>query len=145
MTRLMERPLLPWLALALGACAWTTDPTSIRRPATIARYDADTAALVASDQVPVNAITVAHFKTYGGCLISRAENQLTQQGLLADIRSFQRVYTPQGDGQCTDELRIESNDITVSFTSVGRAMIRVFGQTMDGTPIVLRRDVTVVP
>jgi hypothetical protein len=136
------------LAIALVvtglACESVSGPgDTITRPATLEHFG-DGPNLTVPANATVGVPLHVTFTTYGGGCVQRATNTLSVSARVANIRSRQREYIPRQFQACTDELRVEANDVAVTFGSPGTALVRVFGRAMPGaTPLTLERQVIV--
>src|SRR5688572_27601566 len=123
----MRASILVLTTALVVACASSTEPapgSTVRRPATLEHFG-DPAVISSPATARVGVPIDVVFTTYGGGCVSRAVTELEVVGLDAQVRPFQDEYIPRANEACTDELRVESTTVSLTFTATGTARIRV--------------------
>ena len=99
-------------ALRVGVVRGVSDPITIAVPAT----------------ARIGEAVVVRITTYGGGCVGPDTTVASTVGLRALIVPYQRVFTVPSQVACTDDLRLESRAVSVTFTSVGEAIVRIVGR-----------------
>lgn len=137
------------LASLVGACALssTSSPETERIIGLIPTDHGSVSiftVIEAPPTVQVNQLFTATVNTFGSgscTTIDGADVQIA--GLVASITPYDRV--PVGDVVCTADLAFHPRPVSLTFTTVGTATLRVIGQNFDGGETVNEEQILVTP